>query len=433
MNRYAVIALAMLAPAAAAAGEEELRLTVSGPKAGCTNVAVSTKIEMIKELEKAPGERIVAKLVSGKGKDAVTVTGQVIKAKGASDAELWWVIPKLEAGEQTRWVASFEVKAKGIRGGFEWENSPGKQADLSFDGRPVLRYVCAYDVSNRARMLATYKPFHHFFGAEGKQLITSGGERGTKYPHHRGLFVGWTVGKHDLWGMAERRMPPGTAQVHRKFLTLAGGSVVAVQKSIIHWNGKEGAVAKALIEEMRTVTVYRSEPPTVLQLQLDVTLKSLAGDLELRGDVEHAGVHFRAHNDLARGDLKTAEGEWHTRVARYIFPGGRANDRALDMPWVAMNYMVKGAEYTVQMINSPGNPKGARYSANRPYGRFGVSPHEGTRLKLKAKEPLKLSYRLFVDAGPAPATETLDARHATFHVPPAVESKWIFKAPLWEE
>ncbi len=433
MRRFAAVALTLIAAASAARAAEQLKLTVAGGETTCTSVPVSAPIELINELADAPGERIDVTLVSGKGPEAVRITAQVVKPLKKKDGVLWWIMPEVQAGKRTKWTAVFEVKKK--RGGdlFEWEDDPGKQLDLIYAGRPTLRYMYAYDLSSRDRMLATYKPFHHLFDAEGKELITSGGRRGTKYPHHRGLFVGWTIGKHNLWGMAERRQPPGTAQVHRKHQTIAGGPVLAQHAAVIDWNGKEGALARSLVRETRTVTVFRSEAPTILHLQIDITLQSLAGELELRGDAEHAGVHLRAHNDLARGDLKTAEGEWHTRVAKYSFPQGKLSDRVLDYPWAAMNFMLKGKEYTVQIVNSPRNPKGARFSANRPYGRFGVCPYGGTSIKLRPKEPLKLSYRLYVDAGAVPPEKVLSARHAAWADAPKVSTTWVIQYPVSEE
>jgi len=424
MKRWAAIVL-WLAATQASAGEEVLKLTVSAPEAGGTNVPVSVKIDMIKELAEAPGERIAVTLVNSDGDKPLLVTGQVDKAKDSSDAVLWWLIPKAEAGEETIWQAKFEIKKRPIRTGYKWEDHSGRKLDLLFEGRPVLRYVYERDTSSRVKTLATTKPFHHVFAPDGKQLLTSGGERGTKYPHHRALFVGWSIGKHNLWAMAESRQPPGTAQVHARHVEMVAGPVMARHTAVINWNGQEGVNVRKLIEETRTVTVFRGDEPSVLRLQIDTILKSLAGDLSLRGDAEHAGVHVRVHNDLARGDLKTAEGDWHTRTAKYLFPGDSKNDRVPGMPWAMMNFMLKGKEYNIQIINGAGSGKKARFSANRPYGRMGSCPYSGVSVKLPAKEPLKLSYRLFIDAGEPQAAEVLNDRRALLAKPPEVEAKWV--------
>ena len=97
-----------------------------------------------------------------------------------------------------------------------------------------------------------------------------------------------------------------------------------------------------------------------------------------------------------------------------------------------MNYMLKGKEYNIQLINGLGSGKEARFSANRSYGRMGSCPYSGVSIKLPAKEPLKLSYRVFIDAGESLPVEVLNDRQALFAKPPEVEAKWVRTSPVYE-
>ena len=81
--------------------------------------------------------------------------------------------------------------AADFAGGFEWVDRAGEgTADLMYDGKPVLRYMYAFDRSTPQRTTETFKVFHHLFGPGTEDLITNGAGAGL-YPHHRGLFVGW--------------------------------------------------------------------------------------------------------------------------------------------------------------------------------------------------------------------------------------------------
>jgi len=288
---------------------------------------------------------------------------------------------------------------------FSWKDTEGQYLDLLFGGRKVTRYMYAYDTSTPQRVFETYKPLHHVFDPGGN-LLTNGpdGENPypkdkIRYPHHRGIFIGWNRltfegNQYDLWHMKD------VQQVHREFLELSAGPTKASSTALIHWNDKEG---KPIIAEKRRTTVYRQSSPTILFMDFETELTAVRGDVLLNGDPEHAGFQYRAHNDVAAGgqDVK----------AKYLFHQDGIDPRKdQDLPWVAMSYGLGDRSYSVQHMNHPDNPKPAIYSAYRDYGRFGAFFKE----TIKAGETLKLSYRIWVGQGKMPEREELAKRYSVF-------------------
>src|SRR5262249_48065451 len=71
-----------------------------------------------------------------------------------------------------------------------------------------------------------------------------------------------------------------------------------------------------------------------------------------------------------------------------------ANKKHVDLPWLAMSFVVKEKRFTVCYIDHPKNPKEARFS-ERAYGRFG-SYFVTTVTK---ERPLLVRYRLWLQEG----------------------------------
>src|SRR5262245_7250087 len=71
----------------------------------------------------------------------------------------------------------------------ELQDHEGEYLEVLLKGKPVARYMYAYDKSTPKRLDETYKPYLHVFDADGKALITKG--VGGEYTHHRGIFAGW--------------------------------------------------------------------------------------------------------------------------------------------------------------------------------------------------------------------------------------------------
>ena len=296
----------------------------------------------------------------------------------------------------------------GFGAGFSWKDTEGEYLDLLYDGRKVTRYMYAYDTSSAQRIFETYKVLHHAFDENGEKLLTNGpdGEKpylkSVKFPHHRGIYIGWNrlakAGKiYDTWHMSK-----GVAQVHQKFLEQKADENKAVSTAFIHWKGGDG---KVLIEEKRTVTVYRPMGETILLLEFETELKAAGGEeVYLDGDPEHAGFQYRPHDDVAKGkaDVK----------AKYLFHReGIDPKKDKDLPWVAMSYGLNGKRYSVMYLSDPSNPNAeAVYSAYRDYGRFG----EFFKHTIPAGQTLKLRYGIWVGQGDLPERAELERGYQGF-------------------
>jgi hypothetical protein len=295
--------------------------------------------------------------------------------------------------------------------GIRFEDKLAECLDLLFDGTRVLRYMYDYDPSTPQRRFETYKPFLHVY--DGAQRLTNGPDDESeylrskiRYPHHRGIFIGWNrltfEGKrYDLWHM------PNVTQVHQRFEEKTAGPELAKSTAVIHWNDPDG---EPLIVERRSITAYRLAPPTVALLDFVTELKAVRDDIELDGDPEHAGVQYRAHNDVAAGPKEVK--------AEYLFHADGTDPRKdKDLPWVAMSYGLDGKRYTVQHMNHPDNPRGTIYSAYRDYGRFGAFFKD----TIQKGQTLTLRYRFWIGRGETPSREDLAARYTAYAHPPKVE------------
>ena len=387
----------------------EMHLKVTAGTAG-QDVPVCAVIDLPAALRDVPAGDILGFLSHGNRRQS----GQVIKNDGGK-AELWWIVPKIEAGASTTWTARLVNRRWMSRAPqsslFSFTDTRGQYLDLFCAGQHVTRYMYAHDSSTPERRFETYKPFHHVY--DGDRRLTNGpdGEseyiaENIRYPHHRGVFIGWNHVKfsgqdYDLWHMS------GVEQVHQQFLTQAAGPVLARTTSLIYWNDKE---AQPILVERRSVTVYRQADPTVTLLDFHTELTAPRGDAELDGDPEHAGMQYRPHNDVAAGGPEVK--------AKYLFHQEGINPREdPDLPWVAMSYGLGGQRYCVEHMNHPDNPKDSIYSAYRDYGRFGAFP----KTTVKKGETLTLRYRIWVGQGDLSGREAPAARYATFVAPPEVK------------
>jgi hypothetical protein len=294
---------------------------------------------------------------------------------------------------------------------FSWKDKDGEYLDLLFDGRKVTRYMYAHDTSNAQRTFETYKPFHHVYDASGNRL-TNGPDgvdpyikNEIRYPHHRGIYIGWNRltfegQRYDLWHM------PKAHQLHQKFLEQIAGPVLARSTTLIHWNDDK---SEPMIVERRQTTVFRQSDPTVLLLDFHTELKAVRGDIFLNGDPEHAGFQYRPHDAVAKGGKEVK--------AAYLFHKDDIDPKKdRNLPWVAMSYGLNSGRYSVQHMNHPDNPKPTTYSAYRDYGRFGAFFTK----ELGDGQTLTLDYRIWVGKGEMPARKDLANRHSVFVEAPSV-------------
>ncbi len=320
-------------------------------------------------------------------KDPVEISLLAGATKKATDCGTQGTSASPPTKSQTAWQAS-----TGFAG------VAGSHVDILSAGKTLVRYMYSHDPSTKNR-LRTYKPFHHVLADDGKSLITNGHEG--KFTHHRGLFIGWNRLEHhgknfDLWHM--KGQGTGATQKHIRFLTQRADSDRSVLATQIHWITDDAT--KPAVDETRTITVWHGDSTSHLQLDFVSELKAINGRVVLGGDPEHAGMQYRAHNDVATN-----------KSARYLFHDEGVQVRASrDLPWAAMIYEVAGTTYTAQHMNHPSNPRGTRYSAYRDYGRFGAF----VRSTIEDQESLTLRYRIRVLIGAAPTREELQKQYEQY-------------------
>lgn len=365
-----------------------------------------------------------ASAVTIKGSDGTTLTGQISDPSMSSPVycvkewgrtrELTFVVPALKAGQEVTYTGALSSGSTPAAGGFKWTEKGRESIDLSFDGKPVLRYMCApLDESSKEAREQTYKVFHHLFDPSGSRPVTKG--PGGKFTHHRGIFYGFNkvtygAGKAcDIWHCT------GTAyQEHVKLLSSEEGPVFGRHRLEIAWHG---AGREVFALEERELTAWRMPAGTLVQFVS--RLKPVIAPLKLDGDPQHAGFHFRSDNEVAD---KTA------KLTTYVRPDGPGkpgetrnwdakNSAHKNLPWDAMSFVLGEKRYTVAYLDRPENPKEARFS-ERDYGRFG-SYFVHT---LEKDQSLTVAYRLWLQEGEM-TIDQVAAKSADFTSPPEATYK----------
>ncbi len=299
--------------------------------------------------------------------------------------------------------------------GFTWKDTEGKYLDMLYDGQRVSRYMYDHDESSDQRIFETYKVLHHVFDETGESLLTNGPDGETpytkriKFPHHRGLYIGWNKLKFEGQSYDTWHMTKGVRQIHQSFLEKKVGIESGSTKSLIHWITGEG---KVMVAEERTVTVHRPHKGRITLVDFETKLKAANGEVSLNGDPEHAGFQYRPHNDVAKGPAEVK--------AKYLFhKEGIDPKKDKNLPWVAMSYGLNGKQYTVLYMSHPDNPTDAAvYSAYRDYGRFG----EFFSHTIPAGETLVLKYQLWIAQGPLPERAALNDLYKTYAGEPEVKT-----------
>jgi hypothetical protein len=314
------------------------------------------------------------------------------KASGAKVLrELHFILPSLKQGQSLKLkatVSSAPVEAQG----FAWQDTAGQYAELSCDGRPVLRYVYQSREAAKKEGDIYFKPYHHLYDPSGARLVTKG-DRDGLYPHHRGLFYGFSkISYGDVKGVNTWAASGDQYESHEGFLAQKAGPVFGRHLVAIDWHGKE---AKVFAKEQRELTVYRR--PGGILVEFASRLSSTVGPVKLDGDPQHAGFHFRAAQDVVDHQKETCylrpDGLGKPGETRNWDAKGR-NPQTVDLPWNAMCFLVGGKRYTAVYLDRPANPKEARYS-ERPYGRFGSY----FEYELGADQDLVIDYRVWLQEG----------------------------------
>jgi len=243
---------------------------------------------------------------------------------------------------------------------------------IALDGTPWAQtMVTPFD---RARREETYKVFTHLLDFDAGEPITKGA--GGKYTHHRGLFIGWNdtlVGKRDLdtWHMSN------CTQELAADLTPADAE--GMQRLEIHWKRSSG---RPVIKEIRTLQLSKGGDGVRI-IDFRSQLETLAGDIELRGDLQHAGMQVRMANEVVDNQAAT----------RYILPEGAEEldeDKVVGGWWACASVEVRGKRYWVLHMTDPNLVTGEPVYSIRRYARFGAFFEPD----LTEDAPLDLNFRV---------------------------------------
>jgi hypothetical protein len=368
-------------------------VTVSAGAHDRKNVPVCVSLPSV-----SPPDKSAAAIVTGP--DGKTIPAQLTRPGLLAAADSWceihFILPLLKAGESLRLRATLSPEAPPRREAFSWHDHAGDFTELRFGTRRVLRYhYAALDESSRESRERTYKVFHHLYSPKGDVLTTGGlsDDPAVHSPHHRGIFYGFNRisygnGKTtDVWHCTN-----GAYQAHDRFLAAEAGPVLGRHRLAISWHGQD---KQAFANEERELTVYNV--PGGQLVEFASRLRTAAGPVKLDGDPQHAGLHFRADNEVF---AKTSGQTIFVRPDGAGKPGETRNwdpktrRGPVNLPWDAMSFVLRSKRYTVAYLDHPRNPKEARHS-EREYGRIG-SYFEHT---LEKGKPLTVNYRFWLQEG----------------------------------
>jgi hypothetical protein len=250
---------------------------------------------------------------------------------------------------------------------------PGSVIDVLHDSVRAARFV--YGDSQP-------KPYLHVYDDDGITLLTKGESTGT-YPHHRGIFIGWNMirvgsASFDLW-----HMTTGTMRVVNidRLIALPDSAIIV---ATIEWRAGTSGAGALLLTERRTMAVSK---PAGSGVQIDCYFELHAAQtLTLNGDLQHAGIHFRAPEEV-----------WtrQTETSYLSSPDGVVV--GTNLRWCRLLFPIGTRWFTALQLNAPENP--VQELSMREYGRFGYFfPHP-----LQTGEALCLAYRFVVAESAAPA------------------------------
>ena len=268
---------------------------------------------------------------------------------------------------------------------------PGRKVDITQDG--VLRARLIYGEGQ-------IKPYLRVQGEAGDGLNEWDAQQ--TYPHHRGIFIGWNkivsdLGSFDLWHFNN-----GGRMTVAKLDQLVGGKNSATIVATIEWRGgaKDAGGSDLLLTETRTLTVSRPAAQTT-QVDAQFVLQP-ARELTLGGDLQHAGVHFRASASVQTSAKDT------TYVWEPDLDGKGGKVASKELKWARYTFPIGERWYHATELNAPANP--VEELSWRDYGRFGFFFAKS----LKKDETLTLKYRFFTELAEGVSAKPTDEQRAAF-------------------
>ena len=327
-----------------------------------------------------------------------SIPGQVENLSG-DQKRIWWLanVPK---GESVTYY---------LRGGnecieksFTWGSISEHSSLLSYGEQPVVQYE--HPVFHSDSIEETKKPFHHVYDPQSGKLLTKG--LGGRFPHHRGIFLGFnhvyvndSDESLDIWHARD-----GERSEHIEKLVEFSGPVMGGHIVRIHWKDKQGV---PFLEERREIRVFRQSGGEIL-IDFISILSTDQARIRLEGDLQHAGVQFRAAQQVADSAHLTSfirPSDWaHLDVSTEL-----SGEDLLGLPWNAMNFIIDGMPYTVAYMSHPSNSDYSEMS-ERVYGRFG----EFFPTEVTPEKPVTLHYRFWVKAGDKPSANLIERHYQAF-------------------
>jgi hypothetical protein len=275
--------------------------------------------------------------------------------------------------------------------GFLWRDTPQQYAELSYAGRPAMRYVYQSREAAEKEGDKFFKVYHHLYDPGGTRFVTKGDKTGL-YPHHRGMFYGFSRISYGDVQTNTWACDKDAYQSHQGFLASEAGPVLGRHLVAVDWHGKGRRV---FAQEQRELAAYHL--PGGQLVEFASRLSSTVGKVKLDGDPAHAGFQFRAAQEVAdnpkptyylRPDGKGQPGEFRNWDAK------RRDPRCVNLPWYAVSFMIGPKRYTAVYLDRPGNPREARYG-ERDYARFGCY----FEYELDQGKDLWIGYRVWLQEG----------------------------------
>ncbi|MBN2293509.1 MAG: PmoA family protein [Pirellulales bacterium] len=327
--------------------------------------------------------------------------------------QLNFILPELAKGQTLKLSGDLNARQPTSKASLTWKHQKDKYSELSAGDRPVMRYMCQpVDKTSKESRFATGKVFHHLYDPAGKRFVTNG--PGGLFPHHRGLFFGYTncsyegCPKANTWYCHD-----GELQTHEGTVSEESGPVLGRHQVKVDWRNQKGEV---FAKENREMTVYNVPGGTMVEFATN--LKSTVGKVKLDGDAQHAGFQFRASNDVAE---KTSKQTYYLRPDGKDKPGSfrnpdrknrEATPKCKDLPWNAVSFVLDNKRYTVVYIDSPQNPRPSWHS-ERDYARFGCYfPYE-----IDKGKDLTATYRVWLQEGEMNVAEAAALANDMAHPP----------------
>lgn len=315
----------------------------------------------------------------------------------SNKVRIWW-LATLQAGETLEYTLHDEEGCANSE--YAWQRTGDQSVQLQHNGQPLIQYE--HPVFDSEDIEETKKPFHHVFDPSTDVKITKG--PGGIFPHHRGIFFGYNQvrveGKElDIWHAYD-----GERSEHEEFVKEFNGPIFGGHIVQIHWKDHDG---KIMLNELRDVRAFRHDENSFF-IDFHTKLTSVAGPAELAGDLQQAGVQFRASQYVVN----------HPGETQFIRPGnwshlptneGLDEQHRSNLPWNAMQYSIDENSYMVIYMSHPSNP-GPSEMSERKYGRFG----EFIPYTLDQDESLELRYRFWINSGEKLAVEEIEQQYQIY-------------------